>query len=73
MREVELKFQDDLELFGELYLGRNGFINGKDMLRINQIQMRVLDELFELKLCDIDKKRKEAYIAYKKQTEGSRA
>jgi hypothetical protein len=58
---VERKFQDDLELFGDLYLGRNGYISGKDMLRINQIQMRVLDDMFDLKLGQLDTRRKHAY------------
>jgi len=51
---VERKFLDDLELFGELYLQRNGFISARDMLRINQIKMRVLDDLFELKLGQLE-------------------
>jgi len=48
--EVQRKFFDDLELFGQLELAGNGLISARDMLRINQIKLRVLDDLYELKL-----------------------
>lgn len=65
LREVERKFKDDLDLFGQLVLGPNGFIQWRDMLRINQIQMRALDDLFELRLAPLEKARQQAYLRYK--------
>ena len=59
--DVERKFFDDLELFGQLELGGNGLISARDMLRINQIKLRVLDDLYELKLGQLEERRKKAY------------